>query len=178
MAKRSFLYYDELETPLGPVTFVADKDGVCRIDYGSYQELATHHNNWARQYFLCPKFVQDDELLEPAKQEFQEYFLGTRHAFTFDYQLYGTPFQQKVWKALCEEIPYGETRSYKDIAKAIQSPKAIRAVGGAVNRNPLSIIIPCHRVIGTNGKLVGYNGGLEKKRKLLELEMPQMLFNF
>ncbi|GGD03015.1 methylated-DNA--protein-cysteine methyltransferase [Thalassobacillus devorans] len=178
MTKRSFLYYDELETPLGTMTLVADKDGVCRIDYGSYQELATHHNNWARQYYLCPKFVQDGELLEAAIKEFQEYFQGTRHHFSFDHQMYGTPFQQKVWKALSTEIPYGETRSYKDIAKAIQAPKAIRAVGGAINRNPLSISIPCHRVIGSNGKLVGYNGGLEKKRKLLELEMPQMLFNF
>ena len=83
----------------------------------------------------------------------------------------GTEFQKRVWKALCD-IPYGETRSYKQIAQAIGNPKAVRAVGMANNKNPLLVIVPCHRVIGANGQLVGYASGLEKKRFLLQLENP------
>jgi len=89
--------------------------------------------------------------------------------FDFKYDLQGTDFQKKVWHAL-EQIPYGETRSYKDIATAIGNAKASRAVGMANNRNPITIAVPCHRVIGSSGKLVGYAGGLEMKEKVLELE--------
>ncbi|MFD1017591.1 methylated-DNA--[protein]-cysteine S-methyltransferase [Thalassobacillus hwangdonensis] len=178
MSKRSFLYYDEVETPVGPITLVQDHKGLCRVDFGTFQSLSTHHNNWARKYFLCPEFTKDTAKLSEAKRQFLQYFRGERFEFDLKFQFYGTPFQQKVWNALYEHIPYGETRAYKDIAMAIQAPKAIRAIGGAVNRNPLSIIIPCHRVIGSNGKLVGYNGGLDIKRHLLEMEMPKALFNF
>ena len=94
---------------------------------------------------------------------------GTRKAFDFPYRLHGTPFQERVWAAL-REIPYGETRSYKDIAEAIGHPKAFRAVGMANHANPIFIAIPCHRVIGASGSLVGYGGGLEMKKALLELE--------
>ncbi|MBM7551229.1 methylated-DNA--[protein]-cysteine S-methyltransferase [Thalassobacillus pellis] len=176
MGKRSFLYYDELETPIGPITVIADEKGLCRADFGNYDHLARHHHIWAKKYYLCPEFVRDEEKMREIVKEFIEYFQGEREHFSIDFHFHGTPFQQKVWNALYEEIPYGETRSYKEIARAIQAPKAIRAVGGAVNRNPLTIIIPCHRVIGTNGKLVGYNGGLDKKRHLLDLESPQMVF--
>ena len=102
-------------------------------------------------------------------QQLDEYFAGTRTEFAFPYRLQGTIFQEKVWQAL-REIPYGETRSYKDIAEAIGHPKAFRAVGMANNANPIFIAIPCHRVIGANGSLVGYGGGLEMKKALLELE--------
>ncbi len=102
-------------------------------------------------------------------RELEEYFTGERKTFTFAFHGEGTPFQEKVWQALCQ-IPYGETRSYKEIAIAVGNPKGSRAVGMANNRNPISIVVPCHRVIGANGKLVGYAGGLEIKDKLLQLE--------
>ena len=102
-------------------------------------------------------------------RQLDEYFAGTRRTFDFPYRLHGTPFQQKVWAALCE-IPYGETRSYKDIAAAVGSPKAFRAVGMANHANPIFIAIPCHRVIGADGAFVGYGGGLEMKKALLKLE--------
>lgn len=102
-------------------------------------------------------------------RQLDEYFAGTRKAFDFPYRLHGTPFQEKVWAAL-QEIPYGETRSYKDIAKAIGQPNAYRAVGMANHANPIFLVIPCHRVIGANGSLVGYGGGLAVKKALLELE--------
>ena len=102
-------------------------------------------------------------------QQLDEYFAGTRTAFSLPLELHGTPFQEKVWEAL-RHIPYGETRTYKDIAIAIGHPKAFRAVGRANNANPIFIAIPCHRVIGADGSLVGYGGGLEMKKALLELE--------
>ncbi len=101
--------------------------------------------------------------------EFLEYLRGERKTFSFKYKLSGTPFQLKVWQALCD-IPYGETRSYKDIAIAVGNPKASRAIGMANNKNPITIAVPCHRVIGSSGKLVGYAGGIDMKTKLLELE--------
>ena len=102
-------------------------------------------------------------------QQLDEYFAGRRETFDFPYRLHGTPFQEKVWEAL-KKIPYGETRSYKDIAEAIGHPKAYRAVGMANHANPIFIAIPCHRVIGTSGNLVGYGGGLAMKKALLDLE--------
>lgn len=98
-----------------------------------------------------------------------EYLDGKRKKFTLPLDLRGTDFQKKVWKELIK-IPYGETRTYKDIANMIQVPKGYRAVGSALNKNPVPIIVPCHRVIGSNGSLVGFAGGLELKAKLLELE--------
>lgn len=103
------------------------------------------------------------------KMQLDEYFSGKRKEFNLNLNPKGTAFQLKVWNAL-QTVPYGETQTYGYIAKAINNPKAVRAVGGANNRNPISIIIPCHRIIGANGKLVGYGGGLEVKEYLLNLE--------
>lgn len=108
-------------------------------------------------------------LLEEARKQLDEYFKGKRRVFKLPFNLKGTEFQKKVWKALLD-IPYGETFSYKEVAKNIGNENASRAVGNANNKNPLPIFIPCHRVIGANGKLVGYAGGLDIKVKLLELE--------
>ncbi|NLJ80242.1 MAG: methylated-DNA--[protein]-cysteine S-methyltransferase [Firmicutes bacterium] len=107
-------------------------------------------------------------LLEVAKQ-LKEYFAGARQEFDLDLKPKGTDFQKRVWEALLT-VPYGETISYKQVAERIGKPRAYRAVGLANNRNPIAIIIPCHRVIGADGKLVGYGGGLETKRFLLDLE--------
>lgn len=104
-----------------------------------------------------------------AFKQIGEYLNGQRQTFDFSYELHGTEFQKKVWEAL-RQIPYGETRTYKDIATVVGNPKASRAVGMANHKNPLMIVVPCHRVIGTGGKLVGYAGGLDMKKALLELE--------
>lgn len=104
-----------------------------------------------------------------AYTQLTEYFEGKRKEFTLPLAPEGTEFRKKVWKALCD-IPYGETRSYGDIAKAVGNPKASRAVGGANNKNPIIIVIPCHRVIGADGSLTGYACGIEIKKRLLELE--------
>lgn len=106
-------------------------------------------------------------------QQIMEYWNGQRRTFDFPYILQGTEFQQKVWHALCA-IPYGETRTYKEIAAAVGSPRAYRAVGMANHQNPILIAVPCHRVIGANGKLVGYGSGLDLKEALLKLEQQSL----
>lgn len=118
---------------------------------------------------------QTTELLSMATIQLDEYFQGKRTTFSLPFKLTGTPFQLAVWKEL-QNIPYGKTTSYKEIAQKINKPKAYRAVGMADNKNPLPIIIPCHRVIGSNGKLIGYAGGLKLKNYLLELEKSHTNF--
>jgi len=107
--------------------------------------------------------------MRPYLRELDEYFAGKRREFSFPLDLRGTEFQVACWRALLA-IPFGETRSYADIARAVGKPNAFRAVGMANNRNPVAIVVPCHRVIASDGTLCGYGGGLELKRKLLELE--------
>ncbi|HPP31872.1 MAG TPA: methylated-DNA--[protein]-cysteine S-methyltransferase [Soehngenia sp.] len=107
--------------------------------------------------------------IKNAIREIEEYLDGDRKIFTVPIELYGTEFQVKVWNELLK-IPYGETKTYKEIAKSIGNEKACRAVGGANNKNPIPIIVPCHRVIGSNSSLVGYKGGLQIKKALLEVE--------
>lgn len=119
--------------------------------------------------------LQTTELLSMATIQLDEYFQGKRTTFSLPFKLTGTPFQLAVWKEL-QNIPYGKTTSYKEIAQKINKPKAYRAVGMANNKNPLPIIIPCHRVIGSNGKLIGYAGGLKLKNYLLELEQSHTNF--
>lgn len=119
--------------------------------------------------------LQTTELLSMATIQLDEYFQGKRTTFSLPFKLIGTPFQLAVWKEL-QNIPYGQTTSYKEIAQKINKPKAYRAVGMANNKNPLPIIIPCHRVIGSNGKLIGYAGGLNLKNYLLELEKSHTNF--
>lgn len=110
-----------------------------------------------------------DALLQKTKTELDEYFAGKRKTFDVPLQMEGTDFQKKVWAALCE-IPYGETRTYGELAARVGAPKAFRAVGGANHRNPISIIVPCHRVVGADGGLTGYGGGLPMKEYLINLE--------
>ena len=115
-----------------------------------------------------------NETLAVAAREMKEYFNGTRRTFSFRMQPFGTPFQQKVWQALLR-IPYGETRTYGEIAAEIGNPNAARAVGGACNKNPIWIAVPCHRVLGSNGSLTGYAYGVEMKQQLLALEEKNAL---
>ncbi len=113
--------------------------------------------------------VRETSLLQEARRQLERYFTGELQEFDLPLAPEGTPFQQKVWQSLCK-VPYGQTVSYGDVAKDVGSPRGARAVGMANHSNPICIIIPCHRIIGTNGRLVGYGGGLETKARLLKLE--------
>lgn len=140
-----------IKTPIGPLTLEADENAVTAIRFGAGG-------------------AQDaSPLLDAAEAQLREYFAGARRTFDLPLAPHGTAFQRRVWAAL-RTIPYGETRTYGELAAAIDSPNASRAVGMANHRNPIPIIIPCHRVIGANGTLTGYAGGLEIKRRLLALE--------
>lgn len=144
-------YCLNVETPIGPMYFRANDKAVTSLCFGSVPEDRS-----------CA-------LLEEAAKQLREYFAGERRHFGLPLSPEGTAFQRKVWRALCD-IPCGETRSYGQIAAAVGSPGASRAVGMANNRNPIAIIIPCHRVIGADGSLTGYGGGLDKKEFLLRHE--------
>lgn len=147
------------------IVFIKTPIGVLRISAleGFITELFFAKD--AKVSFEKPK----TSLMQTFSVQLSEYFLGTRKSFDVPFVTKGTAFQELVWEALCQ-IPYGQTRSYKQVAQMIGHPRAARAVGMANNKNPLPILIPCHRVIGANGKLVGYGGGLTLKEDLLELE--------
>ncbi len=147
------IYQYTYETILGSVTFVEEG--------GTLLAITTHRSYDGKE--------METPLIQEAFRQLSEYLKGERKTFDLPLNPKGTEFQKRVWNALCE-IPYGETRSYKQIAEAIGNPKAVRAVGMANNRNPITIVVPCHRVIGADGKLVGYGGGLEMKEFLLRLE--------
>lgn len=150
-------YYYSYSTEIGTVVISATETGISGLTFSVEEEDREN------------KIERETDLIKEAYQQLQQYFNGERKEFNLPLEPKGTEFQRKDWKALCT-IPYGETRSYKQIAEQIGSEKACRAVGMANNKNPISIIIPCHRVIGSNGDLVGYGGGLEIKKRLLELE--------
>ncbi|HHY81731.1 MAG TPA: methylated-DNA--[protein]-cysteine S-methyltransferase [Clostridiales bacterium] len=159
MPKYLFFY----DTPVGRLGIVDENSQITRLYFSGSSK--TKDPGAA----IADATVAETELLKKAGIQLQEYFNGCRRTFDLPIVPKGTPFQIKVWKALLD-IPYGETRSYKDIASAVGNERACRAVGMANNKNPIAIIIPCHRVIGSNGKLVGYGGGLDIKQYLLELE--------
>ena len=147
-------YYD---SPIGMLCIIANEKGITGIQFAFD----------CKEQFNTVK--AKTPLLKETVRQLTEYFLGKRTKFTLPLDLYGTDFQLNTWNAL-RDIPYGETRTYKQIAEAVDCPKGCRAVGLANNRNPIPIIIPCHRVIGANGDLTGYAGGLEIKKKLLAIE--------
>lgn len=163
------LYVDEWNCPFGMITYVTDEEKLYYIEYEAAQKEKALYKKWTSKYFSNITWKQGSPIRNEITKQMNEYFNGERIDFSIPIELYGTDFQRSVWKALLS-IPYGETVSYKQIAAQINSPKAIRAVGGAVNRNPLPIFVPCHRVVGHDGSLVGYNGGLDKKEFLLKLE--------
>ena len=141
-----------LETPIGPILLQADATGVCAL------RLNSPGDRW-----------DASPLLDRAQAELEEYFAGRRRAFSVPLSMHGTAFQMQVWRALME-IPYGKTATYGALARRIGRERACRAVGMANHVNPLPILVPCHRVVGANGQLTGYAGGLEMKKFLLELE--------
>ena len=156
-------YYHKIDSPIGPLHLAATNDAL----------LAIHHNlkrmeDWNKNTIA---FKNDKNIIiEKTINELSEYFDGKRKKFNIPIQLYGTQFQLKAWDAL-NKIPYAKTVSYSEQAKISGNPKATRAIGNANNANPISIIVPCHRVIGKSGKLVGYGGGLDRKNYLLDLEL-------
>ena len=155
------LFYKKFDSPAGKLKLVANSDALVAVRWEREQPNRVKLDTAT----LAP---QQPILLETERQ-LTEYFSGARTGFDLPLQPGGSEFQKKVWRAL-REIPFGQTRSYLDLAKAIGSAKAARAVGAANGKNPLSIVVPCHRVVGTNGSLTGFAGGLETKAALLALE--------
>ena len=151
--------YTQFESPIGLITVNGNDDGLLGVWYESHARTLSDFG------------VQDDEhpILQLTISQLTEYFNGERREFSIPLAANGTEFQNKVWQALTT-IPYGETWCYKDLAIAVGNPKASQAVGGANGKNPISIIVPCHRVIGKNGSLTGYAGGVDIKQALLKLE--------
>ena len=153
-------YYTHCDSPVGTLLLMAGDKALTGIHFpgGRQPEIEA---GWRER--------PDHPVLRAATRQLEEYFAGRRRTFDLPLAPEGTPFQRDVWKAL-RAIPYGETQSYGDIARRIGRPKAVRAVGAANGANPISIVVPCHRVIGADGSLTGYGGGLPRKKKLLALE--------
>ena len=155
------MYYTRFNTALCEVILIGDEQGLIRI------HLNTEGSN--RELTLDPKWIEHAEFFADAQNQIEEYFNGKRQTFTIKLNPQGTEFQKKVWQALLE-IGYGETVSYKDIATKIGNSNASRAVGMANGKNPIPIIVPCHRVIGSNGKLTGFAFGTKLKSEIISLE--------
>ena len=162
------LVYERFDAPLGPMIAVASEQGLCLLEFGDRRMLESEFTD-LQQRLDAVLLPGTNEFTQAAVQQIGEYFAGTRKSFTVPLHAPGSAFQQRVWAAL-REIPFGEIRSYGDIASAIGEPKAMRAVGTANGMNRLAILIPCHRVIGADGALTGYGGGLWRKDWLLRHE--------
>jgi methylated-DNA-[protein]-cysteine S-methyltransferase len=163
--KRSDMQYDYYDAPIGRLLLVRDDEGLRHIAFESGRHPTPVQAHWQP----APAHFDD------ARAQLDAYFAGTLHAFDLPLAPRGTPFQQHVWHAL-RAIPYGTTTSYGEIARRLGEPHAMRAVGAANGRNPLPIIVPCHRVIGADGSLTGFGGGLPVKRFLLDLEQRHCAF--
>lgn len=165
MESKTIIKYCTFESAIGTLTIFEKNGGICAVDLPRKIVPGIQ-----KRVFQDAEMVEERSvLLEQAVQELEEYFAGERRKFDLPLHMEGTEFQKKVWNVLLQ-IPYGETKSYGEIAEIIGNRKACRAVGMANNRNPLMILVPCHRVVGADGGLVGYGGGLDIKEKLLALE--------
>ncbi|HRP79605.1 MAG TPA: methylated-DNA--[protein]-cysteine S-methyltransferase [Aquamicrobium sp.] len=156
--------YTFMETPIGRLLLAGDGQRLSLVGFPRGKGLVTPRPRWRR----------DDDAFSRAKEQLREYFDGTRREFDLPLDLRGTGFQLMVWRELAR-IPYGETISYGELARRIGQPDASRAVGAANGANPIPIVIPCHRVIGANGSLTGFGGGIETKKWLLALERPDLI---
>lgn len=156
------LVYTTMDSPIGELLLLGDG----RALHGLYMQQGR------KPVRISPRWERSQGALADVRAQMQEYFAGERTAFDTPLVMHGSEFEQRVWSAL-REIPYGETVSYGEIARRVGQPSAARAVGMANGRNPIAVIVPCHRVIGADGTLTGYGGGLERKRLLLELERGQ-----
>ena len=158
---RKHYVYKMMDSPVGKLTLVATDEGLAGVLWDNDRPSRVRLNIEAED--------NAHPVLVEAERQLVEYFAGRRREFDLTLDVSGTPFQRKVWSAL-RTIPFGETRSYGQIARQIGNPDAVRAVGAANGRNPVSIVTPCHRVIGSSGKLTGFGGGLDAKARLLALE--------
>ena len=154
------IHYVRIDSPVGPLLLAASDAGMHTIEFHDAKHPVKRSDDWREG---------DHALLHRAEQQLGEYFAGSRRSFDLPLAPQGTPFQREVWEALAA-IPYGETSSYGQLAARVGRPSASRAVGAANGRNPLPIVLPCHRVIGANGALTGFGGGLPTKQFLLKLE--------
>jgi methylated-DNA-[protein]-cysteine S-methyltransferase len=167
MAQRT---HDIVDSPLGPVALLAEEDRICGLFFVAEHRHAPTEDRWGgRASVARGAGAPGARPLAEAAEQLGDYFAGERTTFDVPLALGGTPFQQQVWTEL-QQIPYGSTVSYAELADRIGRPTAIRAVGAANGRNPVSILVPCHRVIGTDGSLTGYGGGTPRKQALLTLE--------
>jgi methylated-DNA-[protein]-cysteine S-methyltransferase len=153
------MYYHIVESPIGPILLAGDEEGLKYVNFMKSKKKIEVPDSWQ----------ENEDFFRAISEQLEAYFSGQLKSFDVKMAPKGTEFQKSVWKAL-KEIPYGETRTYGEVAKSIGNPKASRAVGLANNRNPIAIIVPCHRVIGADGKLTGYASGLDIKEFLLKLE--------
>lgn len=166
------LYSTVVSSSVGPLFLATSQKGLVALEFEKRvpgQQTIRPNPRDLRAENGHLRFEESASALRPYTRELEEYFAGDRREFSFALDLRGTEFQLACWRALLA-IPYGETRTYADIARAVGRPQGFRAVGMANNRNPVAIVVPCHRVIASDGTLCGYGGGLDVKRKLLELE--------
>lgn len=159
------MYYCYLDTPIGELLLAGDDDALCLVSFPEGSMRRDPEPDW----------IYNEKPFAAARHQLTEYFAGERKKFDLPLKLSGTEFQMSVLHAL-QQIPYGETTSYSDIAERIGRPRAVRAVGAANGRNPVPIIVPCHRVIGSHGDLTGFGGGLDTKEALLRLEAEHSQF--
>lgn len=159
--------YSIMKYDLWHLYLAKTENGLCYV--GSPGDTIEELENWINKRHPGAVLSRNDEALQPYREELYAYFDGKSRGFILPVDIKGTLFQEQIWEAL-KQIPYGKTYSYSDIAVMINKPSAVRAVGAAIGANPVLITIPCHRVIGKNGAMTGYRGGLELKRYLLELE--------
>jgi AraC family transcriptional regulator, regulatory protein of adaptative response / methylated-DNA-[protein]-cysteine methyltransferase len=162
------MHVEAFDSPLGRLAVAATDEGICLLEFGDPHRVTAQAAR-LRRWFGGPIVPGMHPHLEALRDELRDYFAGTRRTFTVPLAVRGTPFERRTWEAL-RAIPHGETRSYADIARAIGSPDAVRAVGSANGRNRIAIVVPCHRVVNADGRLGGYGGGLWRKQRLLELE--------
>ncbi len=162
------IYLSHLKSPVGMLDVASIDKGLCLITFASAQG-GEYALQWIDKHFEDYIIEENEKRNAQYQKELHEYFEGKKKRFYSKIYFIGTDFQLQVWTAL-RSIPYGETTSYKSIALTIGNPNATRAVGAAIGKNPVPIIVPCHRVIGENGNLVGFGGGIERKKKLLQLE--------
>ena len=153
--------YTEMKSPLGTLLLTAENGSLIGVHFPGQKHDRPRQPHWRR--------ADDEPVLAQARTQLAEYFAGQRTRFDLPLDPRGTSFQQAVWRALLA-VPFGDTSTYGEIAAAIRRPSAVRAVGSAIGANPIGIVVPCHRIIGRDGSLTGYAGGLERKAKLLELE--------
>lgn len=165
------LVHTKTETPIGEMDILADERGICLLEFDVHTDLEELIHGFEKHFDTSVTLGENRHTLE-IKRQLREYFAGQRKVFSVPTVPVGTDFQIRVWTEL-KKIPFGATRTYKEQTAALGDPKAIRAVAKANGSNKIAIVIPCHRVIGSDGKLTGYAGGIERKRFLLNLERTQ-----